>query len=48
MIRKEKPGSKWNGHKARPNNRAKTWGTKDRCPQRDRRSWKNTRTTVSW
>ena len=38
MKRKSKPG--WNGDKARPHNRAKTWGTKDRDPKRDRRSWK--------
>ena len=48
MLRREKPGTKWNGHRARPTNRAKTWGSKDRCPKIVRRSWKNTKTTATW
>ena len=38
MTRKEKKG--WAGHKARPSNRAKTWGQKDSDPRKDRRNWK--------
>ena len=28
----------WRGDKARPSNRANTWG-RDKCPKQDRRTW---------
>ena len=41
MMRKEKKSKDWAGHKARPTNRAKTWGQKDSDPRKDRRDWKH-------
>ena len=37
-MKKEK--KEWRGDKARPSNRAKTWG-RDKSPKQDRKKWNN-------
>jgi|TARA_R110000803_G_scaffold205135_1_gene271604 hypothetical protein len=38
-MKNKKQKSEWTGDKARPTNRAKTWGYKERDPKQDRRDW---------
>ncbi len=44
---KPKQEKEWRGDKARPSNRAKTWG-RDKSPKQDRKKWNNNPSEICW